>query len=136
VHIEWAVGCRHAEAGEIGLNVVRLGEDSYDLTGQEIPCRVRFAFITCLRADPGDEQGIVYDYRAELTGPDGPQPPVPFRIDQRADSSPPLIDPERYYMPGTVDLLVTGPGQYDVRLVDATGERFALPVRIDALPQL
>lgn len=136
MYIEWAALCGRAMAGTVGLNVERLGENGYDLSGRTLPQRVWVAFIVCFRMEPGDEGGSEYHFIPHVIGPDGQaRPPhLPIRVVNRPETSPQLIDPERLYLPIEIDFVVNEPGQYTIRLFDATGERFALPVLFVALP--
>jgi hypothetical protein len=137
MRVEWAVGCRGANESARGrFDVVEVGLNGFDLTGEVLPYRVRVLLLVCFQADAGDEHGAFYDFEIEPVGPDGAQPPTNFQVQQRADAGPQLQDPERYHLPTPMEFTVTSPGNYRLRLADATGERYVVPFRFVALPDI
>jgi hypothetical protein len=133
--IEWAIGCAEVEKASPGYDILAAAQTGFIAQPGDLP---RYGYLTlfvCIRMEPGDEQGgVVYDFQAIVSGPDGPQTPIPFRMESGRDTSPKQIHPERHYTRIDVEAYLTREGQYLVTLRDVTGERYVQPYYFAVLP--
>jgi hypothetical protein len=133
--IEWAIGCGDVERASPGYDITAAAQTGFMAQPGDLP---RYGYLTlfvCFRMEPGDEQrGALYDFEAVVSGPDGPQDPIPFRVESGRDTSPRMVQPERHYMRLDIEGYLTREGQYLVTLRDATGERYVQPYYFAVLP--
>jgi hypothetical protein len=136
MQIEWAAGCSEAHKEGSGWDVLGLGQTGFIAQQDELPKHLVLPVFVCVRMDAGDEEGQFYDFKVDVFGPEGRQTPAIGRFESLRDSSPKLIDPERFYAVLLVEIDVTSPGAYQVVLSDATDERCVVPYHFAALPEM
>jgi hypothetical protein len=139
VRLEWAVNCEEIEESAHGYDLRGVGKNGYLIQQDELPLDVQLNLLVCFRAEPGDAtEERVYQWWAQVIGPSGAQDAAPFGVQTRVDTSPQLIDPERYYLPIPIALTATLEGPYRVLLgrADAVSPEYEVVLRVNVLPSL
>jgi hypothetical protein len=137
VEIEWVIPCADIQRQHEGLyTLIEIGSNGFMLQAGHLGV-VKMAVMVCLVIEDDDEPGHIGDLWHEVIGPAGKPiaPAFTTEVHWQPGDSTQRIDPERYYVPLTIEFDVDRGGPYAIEIGTFT-ETKEISVWVEEIPSL